>query len=236
MNIGVFKFTSCGGCQYSLLDLGESLLKFKISYFTELSSKNIFSPLDLALIEGSVTTNEEENFLKKIRKNARYLVALGACAVSGGIQAIQEDKSSNRIRPYSKPLADFVPVEFELRGCPISKHHLLEVLFSLSVGSMPLLPDYPLCLDCKRKGNPCLIVTKGVLCLGVITQGGCGAICPSKGRGCYGCFGPVKKVNLKAFFKCCLRLGLSEEEAIQALKNSFNGYHPDLRELYENIS
>ncbi|MCS7150377.1 MAG: hypothetical protein N2Z40_02875 [Caldimicrobium sp.] len=233
MILGVFKLTSCGGCQYSILDLGKSLLEQKIFYFTEISSSNLWHTFDVAFVEGSVTNDDEKELLLKIRQKAKFLVALGACAVSGGIQAIQRSKKDKGLIFYSYPLSDFVSVDLELRGCPVKSEHIEETLFSLSVGSVPYFPDYPLCIECKRKGNPCLMITHKILCLGVITQGGCGALCPSLNRGCYGCFGPVKGANLKAFFRCALRMGLTEEKIREIIMNSFNGYHQIFRELYD---
>lgn len=232
MKLGVFKLTSCGGCQYSILDLGKPLLEQKILYFTEISSSNLWNTFDVAFVEGSVTNDDERELLLKIRQKAKFLVALGACAVSGGIQAIQRSKENKGLTVYSYPLSDFVSVDLELRGCPAKSEHIEETLFSLSVGSVPYFPDYPLCIECKRKGNPCLMITHKILCLGVITQGGCGALCPSLNRGCYGCFGPVKGANLKAFFRCGLRMGLTEDKIREVIMNSFNGYHQVFRELY----
>ncbi|MFN3263769.1 MAG: Ni/Fe hydrogenase subunit delta, partial [Aquificaceae bacterium] len=192
-------------------------------------------------VEGSVSTPEEEERIRRIRENSKFLVAIGACAVSGGIQSARNFQDfpelyssvySQRydVNPHSKPISDFVRVDLEIRGCPINRESLREVVVALLHGRTPQLPSYPLCLECKRRGNPCVVVAYGLLCLGPVTVAGCGALCPSYKRGCYGCYGPVEKPDLQALLEGYRRLGLSEETLRELLQVSFNGYNKSIRE------
>ncbi|MCS7277383.1 MAG: Ni/Fe hydrogenase subunit delta [Aquificaceae bacterium] len=245
MKVGVFKFSSCDGCQLAFFELEEELLKLseflRFEYFLEASSSNRWGEFDLAFVEGSVSTLEEEDRIRRIRESSRILIAIGACAVSGGIQSMRnfEDFSqvyasvyshNYAVNPHSRPISDFVKVDLEIRGCPIKKEALREVIQALLQGRSPQLPTYPLCLECKRKGNTCVVVAYRMPCLGPITVAGCGALCPSYKRGCYGCFGPVEKPNLPALSKGYQRLGLEEEDIKELLKTSFNSFNKNLRE------
>ncbi|MCS7307307.1 MAG: Ni/Fe hydrogenase subunit delta [Aquificaceae bacterium] len=245
MKVGVFKFSSCDGCQLAFFDLEEELIKLSqvlsIEYFLEATSFNRWGYFDLAFVEGSVSTPEEEERIKRIRESSRKLVTIGACAVSGGIQSARnfEDfsqvyssvyRGSYEVNPQSRPISDFVKVDLEVRGCPINKEALREVIMSEFQGRYPQLPSYPLCLECKRKGNPCVVVAYQTPCLGPTTVAGCGALCPTFKRGCYGCYGPVEKPNLTALCDGYERLGLDQEGLKEALRVSFNGYNKELRD------
>ncbi len=245
MKVGVFKFSSCDGCQLAFFELEEELLKLseiiQVKYFLEASSKNTWDYFDLAFVEGSISTREEEERIRNIRGISGFLVAIGACAVSGGIQSARnfEDFSkvyfsvySERyeINPLSRPLSDFVKVDLEIRGCPINKEALREVLIALLQGRSPQLPSYPVCLECKRKGNPCVVVAKGLICLGAITMAGCGALCPTYARGCYGCYGPLENPNLQALFEGYSKLNVSQDVIKELLRVSFNGYSKSIRD------
>ncbi len=207
--LGVFKFASCDGCQLSVLNLEDELLllgaALDIAYFPEASSRMEPGPYDLALVEGSITTEEDEHRIKAVREQARVLITIGACATAGGIQALRNwaDIDSYKQRVYPRPdfirtlatstsIAHHVKVDYELRGCPIDKDQLLRVVTDLVAGVRPRIPADSVCLECKRRGNVCVVVAKGMPCLGPVTSGGCGAICPSMGRDCYGCFGPAE--------------------------------------------
>ncbi|MCX8164752.1 MAG: Ni/Fe hydrogenase subunit delta [Aquificaceae bacterium] len=244
MRVGVFKFSSCDGCQLAFFDLEEELLLLSemvsIEYFLEATSYNRWGELDLSFVEGSVSTPEEEERIKKIRESSKFLVAIGACAVSGGIQSARnyEDfsevyssvyKGHYVVNPFSRPISDFVKVDLEVRGCPINRRALKEVLVAVMHQRSPQLPTYPLCLECKRKGNVCVAVAYQKPCLGPITVAGCGALCPSFERGCYGCYGPVEKPALEALQGGYERLGLSVENLKELLRLSFNGYNRELR-------
>ncbi len=210
--VGVVKFSSCDGCQLTLLDLEDELLeiteKFEIVEFAEATSIRSEGPFDVLFVEGSISTPEQADEILRLRRETTFLVTIGACATSGGIQALRNlgdhDVFRNAVYPRpefieslatSTPVADHVAVDAELFGCPISGRQLLEFLTALSVGRRPQLPDEAVCAECKRLGNPCILVAQGVPCLGPVTRTGCGALCPTFGRGCYGCFGPREQAN-----------------------------------------
>jgi sulfhydrogenase subunit delta len=206
--LGVFKFASCDGCQLSILNLEDDLLALgqalDIAYFPEASSKMNPGPYDLALVEGSISTEEDAHRIQSVREQAKTLVTIGACATAGGIQALRNwaDVESFKQAVYpspqyiqslrtSTPISAHVRVDFELWGCPIDKGQLLRVITDVLAGVQPHIPTDSVCLECKRRGNVCVLVAKGISCLGPVTRTGCGAICPSMGRDCYGCFGPT---------------------------------------------
>jgi coenzyme F420-reducing hydrogenase gamma subunit len=209
--LGVFKFASCDGCQLSILNLEDELLALgqalDIAYFPEASSDMRAGPYDIALVEGSITTPEDAHRILSVREQAKVLITIGACATAGGIQALRNwadveafkrvvYPSPHYIRSLSTstPISEHVKVDFELWGCPIDKEQLLRVLTDLLAGVQPRLPTHSVCLECKRRGNVCVMVAKNLPCLGPVTRTGCGAICPSMGRDCYGCFGPVEGI------------------------------------------
>jgi coenzyme F420-reducing hydrogenase gamma subunit len=211
--LAVWKFSSCDGCQLSILDLEDELLaiadKVEIAHFLEASSATAPGPYDVSLVEGSVTTAEEAERIKEIRASSGLLVTIGACATAGGIQALKnfadvdEFVSAVYASPEfistlgsSTPISDHVQVDFELHGCPINKRQLLELVSALLQGRRPNLPSHSVCVECKSRGIPCVMVSRGVPCLGPVTHAGCGAICPAYARGCYGCFGPAETANL----------------------------------------
>lgn len=205
--LAVFKLASCDGCQLSLLDCEDELLavaeRVEIAHFLEASSRSTPGPYDLVLVEGSVTTPWQVDAIRAIRASAKALVTIGACATAGGVQALRnfadhaEMMAAVYARPdyiatlaTSTPVAAHVPVDFELRGCPIDRHQLLEVVSAFLHGRKPAIASHATCIECKMRGIPCVVVTRSEPCLGPITHAGCGALCPSMGRGCYGCFGP----------------------------------------------
>lgn len=207
--VAVFKFASCDGCQLSILNLEDELLvlgrALDIVYFPEASSDMWAGPYDIALVEGSITTPEDVQRILSVREQARVLITIGACATAGGIQALRNCADVETVKRLvypspayirslsaSTPISEHVQVDFELWGCPIDKGQLLRVLADLLGGVRPHLPAYSVCIECKRRGNVCVLVAKNLPCLGPVTRTGCGAICPSMGRDCYGCFGPME--------------------------------------------
>ena len=207
--LAVFKFASCDGCQLSILNLEEDLLAIgqalDLAYFPEASSDMKPGPYDIALVEGSITTAEDAHRILELRQQTKVLITIGACATAGGIQALRNwaDVESFKQAVYptpeyiqslstSTPISEHVHVDFELWGCPIDKHQLLRAITDLVIGVQPRLPGDSVCLECKRRGNVCVLVAKGIPCLGPVTRTGCGAICPGMGRDCYGCFGPCE--------------------------------------------
>ncbi len=211
LRLGVIKFASCDGCQLSLLNLEDELLALgqimDIAYFPEASSRMKPGPYDIVLVEGSISVPEHVTRIAEIRNQTKFLVTIGACATAGGIQALRNwadvESYKQMVYPHpeyirglstSTPISEHVQVDYELWGCPIDKYQLLQVLTDLTAGTTPRLPSHSVCLDCKRQGHLCVLVAKGLPCLGPVTQTGCGAICPALGRECYGCFGPAEGV------------------------------------------
>jgi coenzyme F420-reducing hydrogenase gamma subunit len=244
--LAVWKFASCDGCQLTLLDCEDELLpladQVRISYFLEATSTTDTGPFDLSLVDGSITTPEDAERIQHIRAVSRYLVTIGACATAGGVQALRNfaDVDEFRAAVYASPeyidtLADStaialnVPVDFELRGCPIDRGQLMEVITAFLAGRRPGIPNHAVCFPCKRRGTVCLPVAKGVPCLGPVTHDGCGALCPSYGRGCYGCFGPSGSTNLPAFIPLLRRDGMSDTDVVRVLR-TFNAAAPEFAE------
>ncbi|MGV9246009.1 NADH-quinone oxidoreductase subunit B family protein [Streptomyces sp. NPDC003710] len=236
--LGVFKFASCDGCQLTLLDCEDELLgiaeELEIAHFLEASSDIAPGPYDLALVDGSISTPEHRERIRRIRAESRYLVTLGACATAGGIQALRnyadvtEYMETVYARPdyietlaTSTPISAHVPVDFELRGCPIDRAQLLEVITAFLAGRKPGIPNHSVCFSCKQRGNVCVLVAHGTPCLGPVTHAGCGALCPTYGRGCYGCFGPAATTNLGALIPVLRDDGMSDGD-IGRLLHTFN--------------
>lgn len=244
--LAVVKFASCDGCQLTLLDCEDELLAvadaIDIHNFPEASSAFGPGPYDLALVEGSITTARDAARVREVRDSARVLVTLGACATAGGIQALRNFAQSSSFlsivyaRPEyidalstSTPINDHVRVDFELRGCPIDKRQLLEVLSALLHGKRPTVPDHSVCVECKRRAVVCLPVSQGVPCLGPITHAGCGALCPRYNRGCYGCFGPQSDPNPAALSQQLLARDLPRRDLLR-LYRSYNAAAPAFAE------
>ncbi len=240
--LAVWKFASCDGCQLSVLDLEDDLLaladRLEIANFREASSAVVDGPYDLSLVEGSVTTPEDARRIREVRAESRVLVTIGACATAGGIQSLrnfaefEEFRRAVYARPEyldtlatSTPIADHVPVDFELRGCPISKHQLLEVVSAFLQGRSPNTPNESVCIECKRRGTVCVLVARGTPCLGPVTQAGCGAICPAFDRGCYGCFGPQGSPNIPSMVGRLHELGMTPG-AVQRVFRTYNAMAP----------
>lgn len=241
--VAVWKFSSCDGCQLSILDCEDELLTLlgavQIGYFPEATRVHMPGPYDLSLVEGSVTTPEDLERIQKVRDQSRVLVAIGACATSGGIQALRNFASVKEMAGYvyprpdlievlstSTPISDHVKVDYELRGCPISKAQLLEFVSAILMGRRPNLPTCSVCEECKRRGTACVLVSRGAPCLGPVTQAGCGALCPAFGRGCYGCFGPKENANTRAMRDRLAALGLDSEDQRRAFRGINAGAEP----------
>ncbi len=249
--LGVFKFASCDGCQLSLLNLEDALLaiagEVEIRYFPEASSMLLDGPYDIALVEGSLTTQHDVQRLHAIRKDSKYLITIGACSCTGGIQALRNwaDVGEYTRAVYataayiqtlkeSTSVAEHVGVDFAINGCPIDNKQLVEVVTALLIGRPPELPAYAVCMDCKRAGNTCVLVAKDAPCLGPITQAGCGALCPSFGRGCFGCFGPMESANPESLITSLQARGASNGD-IQRLLRGFTGNAEKFRMAGEKL-
>jgi sulfhydrogenase subunit delta len=248
--LAVWKFASCDGCQLSLLDLEDELLALaaavEIADFREATSAVVEGPYDLSLVEGSVTTTHDAERIREIRRASKALVTIGACATAGGIQALRNFADVGEfVRAVyaspeyistlatSTPISAHVPVEFELRGCPIDKRQLLEVVTALLVGRRPGIPATSVCTECKRRGVVCVMVARGTPCLGPVTQAGCGALCPSYDRGCFGCFGPMETPNTDALVPLLRRLGRSQRD-VERVFRTFNAGAEPFRKAVEN--
>jgi len=238
--LAVWKFASCDGCELSLLDCEDELLAVAgavdIAYFPEASRAAVTGPYDLWLVEGSITTPHDEERIHRVRRASKYLVTIGACASAGGIQALRNFQNVKEFISIvyatpryiqtldkSTPIAEHVFVDFELRGCPINKRQLVEVLSAFLNGRKPNVPPHSVCVECKGRGTVCVMVARGTPCLGPVTQAGCGAICPAYARGCYGCFGPKETPNTASLAAWWSGLGVPEEDLVRAFRN-FNGY------------
>ena len=204
--LAVWKFASCDGCQLTLLNCEDELLAIagaiQIANFTEASREVLPGPYDISIVEGSITTPSDAARIREVREKSRFLITIGACATAGGVQALRNFGDDLAPVVYaspqyidslrtSTPIAEHVHVDFELRGCPIDKRQLIEVIAAFLAGRRPNVPAHSVCMECKRAGRVCVMVAHGTPCLGPMTQAGCGALCPSVGRGCYGCFGPA---------------------------------------------
>jgi coenzyme F420-reducing hydrogenase gamma subunit len=244
--LGVFKFASCDGCQLSLLDCEDELLTVagavQIAFFPEASREYLEGPYDLTLIEGSITTPHDLEAIKKIREDSKFLVAIGSCATAGGIQALRNWKDVREFTSYvyahpeyistldkATPISDHVKVDFELRGCPINKWQLVELVNALLHARKPNIPTYSVCVECKRRGTPCVMVAQGIPCLGPVTHAGCNALCPAYDRGCFGCFGPMETPNVPALAEWWKSIGVDDRTLVNALR-SFNAYAQPFRE------
>jgi len=227
--IGVFKFASCDGCQLTLLDAEDELLEIAgavdIAYFPEASRSMTKGPYDIAFVEGSITTLHDAKRIQDIRGASKLLIVIGACATAGGIQALRnwQDVGGLVRAVYatpqfistlntSTPISEHVSVDFELRGCPINKYQLIELISATLAARKPNIPRYSVCVECKRKANLCVLVSKGTPCLGPVTQAGCDALCPSYSRGCYGCYGPMETPNPASLSSQFRILGQSNSE------------------------
>ena len=246
--LAVWKFASCDGCQLTLLDCEDELLdlagEVEIANFVEASRAVVSGPYDLSLVEGSITTPHDAERIHQIRRSSRHLITIGACATAGGIQALRNFKDVHEFTSivYATPayidtlrtstaIADHVPVDFELRGCPINKQQLIEVISAYLQGRKPNTPPHAVCLDCKRRGLVCVMVAHGTPCLGPVTHTGCGALCPGYNRGCYGCFGPKETPNpaaLSAWMQS--ELGATGPELVRAYRTFNAAAEPFRRE------
>ncbi len=243
--VAVLKFASCDGCQLSLLDAEDELLAVAnavdIAFFPEASRRMLKGPYDVTFVEGSVTTPHDVERIREVRKISKSLITIGACATAGGIQALRNWKDVKEFTRFvyatpeyistldrSLPISSFVHVDFELRGCPINKYQFIEVISALLNNRKPNIPAHSVCIECKLKGNICVMVSKGISCLGPVTHAGCGAICPSYNRGCYGCFGPMESPNTQALSKHIIESGQTKYDTMLAFRG-FNAYAEQFR-------
>jgi coenzyme F420-reducing hydrogenase gamma subunit len=247
--LAVWKFSSCDGCQLSLLDCEDELLAVAgavdIAYFPEASRATVKGPYDLSLVEGSIATPHDEERIQRVRRASRFLVTIGACATAGGIQALRNFKDVDQFISIvyampsyidtlatSTPISDHVAVDFELHGCPINKMQLVEVISAYLQGRKPNTPAHSVCMECKANGTVCVMVAHGTPCLGPVTHAGCGALCPSYARGCYGCFGPKESPNTASVSAQWIKLGASRQDVARVFRG-INAYAEPFRKESE---
>jgi coenzyme F420-reducing hydrogenase gamma subunit len=245
LRVGIVKMASCDGCQLTLLDLEDDLLglaeRFEIVEFPEASSARSAGPYDILLVEGSISTPDQAAEIVELRKQAKRIVTIGACANHGGIQALRNWSSHDAFREAvyahpeyidslatATPVSDHVQVDAELNGCPISPLQLRELLVSVALGRRPQIREESVCLACKRRNVVCVMVSQGIPCLGPVTQSGCGALCPQFGRGCYGCYGPKEQANAISLAGAFERDG-REGIAVSRLFSGFTGWSGPFR-------
>ncbi len=239
--LGVFKLASCDGCQLTLLGCEDELLplteRVEIAHFPEASSRtDVHGTFDVALVEGSVSAPWQLEELLSIRARTKLLVTIGACATAGGVQALRNGRDIAEFTravyaspeyistlERSTPVSAHVSVDYELRGCPIDKHQLLEVLTALLVGRRPAIRDESVCMECKRRGNVCVLVARDEPCLGPVVHAGCGALCPTFDRGCYGCFGPKESPATSALAARFQRDGMVPVELVRRFRGITGG-------------
>lgn len=227
--LAVYKFTSCDGCQLAFLNAGETLLELSqqvdIVHFAEAGLVDLNQIVDIAFIEGSVSTMEEVERIKKIRENSKYILTIGACATAGGVQALRnfanypEWLSSVYAKPEyiqslstSTPISHHVKVDWELWGCPVNTIQVMDAVQSLLLGATPRIKRDSVCIECKRKGNVCVLVAKQKFCMGPVTQTGCDSLCPNIQRPCYACYGPTENPNTKSLGQWFNKYGATKKQ------------------------
>jgi coenzyme F420-reducing hydrogenase gamma subunit len=236
--LAVWKFSSCDGCQLSVLDCEDELLaladRLHVAYFLEASSAVVEGPYDVSLVEGSITTQHDAERIREVRASSGKLITIGACATAGGIQALRNFADVEQFVKVvyaepdfistlatSTPISAHVPVDFELNGCPINKRQLLEVIAAHLAGRRPRVRAHSVCMECKRRGTVCVMVAHGTGCLGPVTHAGCGAICPAYDRGCYGCYGPMESPNTPSLSARMAQLGTDDIDLVRVYR-TFN--------------
>ena len=241
--VAVHKFSSCDGCQLAFLNLGKDLLalaeRVELVHFAEAGPLDPDAEVDVAFVEGSIYTPEDIERIQHIRQHCRMLIAIGACATAGGLQALRNDAHDGaewvaQIYAHpeaiaslerSTPIASHVKVDFELWGCPVSGPQILAVVNSLLLGVAPRDHADKVCTECKRRHLSCVMVSHGIPCMGPVTRAGCGALCPSLGRDCYGCYGPAENANTDALAAQFRSLGLTPQAIVQRFQ-SINSQAP----------
>ncbi len=247
--LAVWKFASCDGCQLSVLDLEDDLPelaeRLEIAYFLEASRATVAGPYDLSLVEGSITTSHDAARIREIRQASRRLVTIGACATAGGIQALRNFRDIRGFLSlvYARPdfidtlatstaISAHVAVDYELQGCPINKVQLLDVISAFLAGRRPAVGSYSVCVECKRRGTVCVMVARGTPCMGPVTHAGCGALCPTYDRGCYGCYGPAESPNTASLARAFEAGGFDETGLVRVFR-TFNAAAPAFQQESE---
>lgn len=227
----VFSMTGCEGCSLAILECENELLDVlqhvEFVEWREAMSEKTSEPIDIAFVDGSVSTHHDVKYIKRIRERARMLVPIGACAVNAGVNALKNRYGMSEAKEIvygeagaqfdtipARPVRAVVPVEFEIPGCPMNSEEFLRIVRDLLLGKKPRLPNYPVCVECKRKENVC-VFEKGMFCMGPVARAGCGADCPSAGGWCEACRGFVDNPNEQAHWEVLRERGLTPEEVMQ---------------------
>ncbi len=230
--LAFFDFTGCEGCQIEFTNLGdEAMLEllghFDLVEFREAMDETTEGRIDFALVEGSFTREMDRSRLIEIRRRARTVIAYGACACTGGINALRNHQDDFHAEVYdgnacapmvfsgpALPISAVIDVDCEVRGCPIDKGELIDILSSLLHGKEPVVPSYPVCMECKRNGTVCRY-DEGGYCMGQVARAGCGAPCPAAGIPCEACRGFASGANLRSLEKVLMeRGGMTQARAI----------------------
>lgn len=235
--VAFFDFTSCEGCQLQIVNNEATLLDFLslvevVSFREAMSEKS--DDYEIAFIEGCITRDDEVKRLKKIRKNAKVLVAMGSCACFGGVNQLKNRfKNLEWVKKevYGKhpiesnavqTIEEVVDVDLRILGCPVKKEEVEKIVLHIALGKSITVPKYPVCMECKRNENICLFEL-GEACLGPITRAGCDAWCPNNKAGCWGCRGPADDPNLEQMKKIMEEHGFSKEDILDRLE-CFGGF------------
>lgn len=232
--MAIVSLTSCEGCQFALLDLGERFLdlanKIEMVDFRLLEDEeDPGDKIDIGIIEGNPVTEDNVKTLLGLRKRSKILAVLGNCAAMGGIPEIKNyQEGTNTIKrvykylqginnPEIKEVDNFVKVDFIFPGCPINGEEFLKYIPAIieaaqsgDLSKLPIIPDQPVCVECKAKGNRCLLLDKKP-CFGPMILGGCDAVCPTARMMCQGCRGLRPKGNTKAM-RATLKTMMTDEE------------------------
>ena len=234
--VAFFDFAGCEGDQLQIANLEEEILdllgKVTVVSFREVMKEHS-DDYDIAFVEGSCTRLQDEDRLKQIRKNAKIIVAIGACATIGGINSLKNHKNLDEVRETvykedaklfdtyaARPIDAVIPVDAYVHGCPINKNEFLHVVKSLLLGKKPDIPTYPVCVECKKNENVCAF-ERGQFCVGPVTRAGCDSCCVNEGTVCWGCRGLVDNPNENAHKEVLMKYGLTVDDTISKYRLYF---------------
>jgi len=234
LRVAVYKFTGCAGCQMEFLRLEDELLeltkKIEFVYFMMIQNRDELERYDICFVEGSVSTPRELEEIKMIRANTRTLVAFGDCAVTGCVPSIRNwlsqseaekvvYKDTSPIRSFKVGgIGEYVPVDLTLPGCPPHKNMILEAITASLLEIRPDLRMHSVCVECKLRENVCILTSLGKACMGPVTRAGCGAICPTYGRECEGCYGPMSDASPASLAAEFHKLGVSSQDLVRKFR------------------
>ena len=234
--VAFFDFAGCEGDQLQIANLEEEILdllgQVEVVSFREVMKEHS-DDYDIAFIEGSCTRQKDEERLKQIRKNAGVVVAIGSCATIGGINSLKNYQNMDTVKKtvygenaslfdtyLARPIDAVIPVDAYVHGCPMTKEEFLHVVKSLLLGKKPEIPNYPVCVECKKNENVCAF-ERGEFCVGPVTRAGCNSCCVNEGTKCWGCRGMVDNPNENSQKEVLIKYGLSVDDAIGKFKLYF---------------